>query len=358
MASNLKQKRNLMKLSKPKLVRICKANKISSTGTKTEMIERLLDCKELVLDYKEKRKRKLEKEKEKKERKDKEKKELLSMKVYRPRKFLSMKVYKNYIVFGYIRDLENSKFCPDTLIKLVMQYMRLDNIKFNAYFGEYFNDIKDDGIILSRSKHGAMRRDKVKAPRRKGVKTGYINGNPYWSDHSIFYGCSNGFKPNTGIHTFSIKINKCNNYNPSAQYYGDCIGIISDKECFEKPSDIRIFCTAYYINLSYYMAESKYLRNTSTLSHTILTGEYQDTKSYGIKNVNQTQQIEIKDIITIYFDSDKGKLYFQVDKDMKAYKLCDTFNIDPNITYYPAIYTYKEGNEYELVKVLSTHPQF
>ena len=77
----------------------------------------------------------------------------------------------------------------------------------------------------------------------------------------------------------------------------------------------------------------------------------------------EVHRIAVNDYIIIHLDTDEGKMCFEIyindinisndDKHTKQrYKICEPFNIDPTLTYYPTICTSCHGNQYEIVSVL------
>ena len=213
-------KKDLMRLGTTELIKKCKKEKLSTTGSKLQLIDRLL-----------KRQKKIQIKELKK----------AQQQFTKQVNYLSIDIATDYIVNHYIHNIDIHTICPKSLISLIIKYIGLYITKiFDCCPDEFKNDISNNGILIKRGKHDKRSRGPKPRKGHSGYSYAYI---PY----RFFFGSSNGYKQNSVIHQWSIKINKLSNK-------GDQIGIISDKKEFEwyisHDMQFDIKCSAYFMEIS------------------------------------------------------------------------------------------------------------
>ena len=291
---------DLMKLSKLQLIKKLKAAGIVCTGSKDEMIIKLLTTKI--------KRTKLER-KQQSFYAIKSKKDYLSMDQCNI-------IVINYFIKPFSKKVDkllknNRNRAYESVIVVILQYMENVLPCFDLYSDTYSNDIKKKGSVLKRCKY---------------------------SNEQCLYGSSKGFAPFSGIHRFSVRIKKLRNArNRNGAKEKDEIGLISDCAFFDRDNenDIALWnvdCDSYSISLS-----------DSYGTHKIQSGACNQDKI--VVFTNESEPIKPKDIITMHIDMDEGKLFFE--KNSKRY--CETFDIIKDNVYYPAICATAKGNEYEVV---------
>ena len=233
------------------------------------------------------------------------------------KEYLSIDSYHNYITNGYINKTVSNKLFPKPLILIIINYIGCIARIIDCRPYLCSNDIIHNGTIL---KPVPYKQQNVSPFMHRSTKPSF----------NIFYGCSKGFKPNTGIHIWSIKINKLKNK-------GDQIGIVSNENVLKILPDSFISfedieCIAYYLNIY-----------DECMNWEIHCSDAVDQLFHVIKN--NMRSIKTGDIISICMDSDKSTVHFE----LNGYKLCKPFNVDSNLIYYPAICSIKNYNEYEIV---------
>eukprot|EP01084_Bolivina_argentea_P268559 456190_1 len=206
MSSDTLRKKDLLRLSKKELIKICKKYGAKTTGNKSEMINHILTMNENKLKEKA-NKKKLEKISSKT-------KSVFMDKLTPDKCFI-------YLIFGYIRTYyiktaQENDF-PSPLITLITEYMKAMFMNFDLCRDEYKDCINDYGFNVKRC---------TNYDYKQQVMDRYSPGIRYRQQPIPFIiGCSKGYKK--GIHTFDIKMIRGEWGTYDTEKY-DAIGVTSD----------------------------------------------------------------------------------------------------------------------------------
>eukprot|EP01084_Bolivina_argentea_P253508 425854_1 len=316
-------KKELMKLSKPKLIKLCKKKKLAVNGSKSQMIDRILSLKN-------------------KSKRKSQKKRIIDHTAAKTNIF-SNERKKIILIYGYINNQYKNKHYPQSLMVIILGFIGTICLKFDICPKTYIEDILKNGTIIKRDVH------KIKFPITlhggsfsisKGLKIVYGSTLPFYAQ---------------SIHKWSIKIKNSKRYSR--------IGIVSNIDLCTNICSIQdIGCDAYYI----YPNHRSYVICSKLLSADIVRAKY-----HGIVQVYESQKYKngspsisdfgvtekrIKDellengwhkndIITCIMDSNQWTLQFIVNDK----KIGKPINIENKCPYYAAIGTVTDSTKFILV---------
>eukprot|EP01083_Nonionella_stella_P085095 235745_1 len=226
----------------------------------------------------------------------------------------------SFFMKGFIKSIDyegfehkSTKQYIKSLKLIILEYIGRGGVMpaFDVCPRTYRSCIKNDGSLITRAK----------------VRT---------SKQCVF-GCRKGFKPNTGIHRFSIRINKIMKRKNKKEPEKDEFGVLSNLDICKMNSkeDMALWnvdCNTYYITLA-----------ETYGTHKVQSGAFNKDK---VKIMtNDSTAIKRKDIITCELDTDRGRMHFEKNN----VRYCETFKVIRGCTYYPAVSSCTKLNEYEAV---------
>ena len=287
---------DLMRMSKKELSKLCKKIKVASTGTKTEMINRIAPRLATILPLS-------------REERDKWFTSLTEVNKYGFQKRVDL------IITGFLKDIDQEHQLPiDLMIVLVSYIGGMSEIVFDIECRMIpREDIKDEGTLIHRKVN------KFAIHKRNGIE----------KDVSAFiiYACSKGF--DSGCHEWHIRFRcKLDNKIPK-----DSIGIVTDIDDVEKCNNDKGL-NEFRSKGDYYWIDNKQKQIKYKANGLEVKLQWEDYMLSWEKN----------DIITVRLDCDAWNVEFRINNKMIA-KIQD---IKPQI-YYFAIGSRTNNVKYEVV---------
>ncbi len=290
----------LIRLSKSEIMKRCKSCKVSTNGTKMDMIERLItNHLKGTAKY---------------------------IKIRARPKRLSPQDCVEYLIHGFIKKSKISKrrsndtqIFPMSLIILIKEFCGQyfdPHLRFNICKYQFMDDIEKYGLYINRAKH-------YKSGTKKARK--------------IIYGCSNGYK--IGIHIWRIKVYQSSNWD-------DFIGItnklyICDKRLVEQIQGNKKMGENSYAICSNGQVKDNLVR---------LIGKRINDYGYRWRTIQEKEEKTRRrffkgDIITVELNLDKLSLRFSIND-----KFIGSKKIAKANAYYPIIVSSSNNTQFELIE--------
>eukprot|EP01084_Bolivina_argentea_P251740 422345_1 len=228
-----KTKKELLKLSKPQLIRIGKKQKVTTTGSKLQIIDRILKS--------------TSKKNDKKSTIKNGRKSTINRKIveHKASNILS-KAQRELLIHGYVNKINKYNY-PNILIVILSEYIGTMCLKFDICPNKYLNNIIKNGRIIRRKTYQYIQIpncSNLMADRYTESKYVQFKNMSFFNlidmyFHAIVYASSYIFNY-CSINKWSIQIKKNKTY--------DRIGIISDiVSCRKNCRLMDIDCNSYYI---------------------------------------------------------------------------------------------------------------
>eukprot|EP01084_Bolivina_argentea_P297903 513293_1 len=292
-------KKELMKLSKPKISALCKKHNISlnSTATKIEMINKLIP-------------------------------KIHSKKAKKAKNKASKPINGNYLVSGFMRAMDKKENCAYSVIEIIIQYIMSMFSRFDTCNQKYIQCIKSNGTVIDREVYMTTNKYKIckkPNPMREITKV---------EMSTIVFACSKGY--NKGITKFKIKV--------------DRVGISESRlDLVRKPMDAIGIISKYITdiinydqqNITLWRGESYYLFQNSFIG----TGLH-SSKSYqaGLGGINIIDWKD-GDIISVTLNCKKWTVEFR----LNGKKIGRPVDIAKKCTYHLALYSTCNHSKYSLL---------
>ena len=208
----LQSRNDLLKLDKKALVKLCKKLKVSYSGNKADMIDRITPKLASVQTL------------------DRHKRDKWFNSLQEVNKY-GFKRRTGLTITGFLNDVDPNHQCPMDLIMILVAYFGgfLD-IKFDILSKYFPNDIKDEGTLIHR---------KVNKHKHE------VFQDVSWSTF-IIYACSKGF--DQGYHEWHIKC-KCKS---NTKIPKDWIGIVTDLDDVKFNNDVQGEADSFSADGDYY----------------------------------------------------------------------------------------------------------